>query len=215
MSTLEGATVYTVGNLEYGSFGFAAKWRQQIKDSLEPIGIRVLSPLNNAFKTFSPESAGWNKELKTRLQEPENWDFVHEEAKKIRNRDLAMVDISTFLIACLDPTLPTFGTIDEIITAKRACKPVFLVIPDKGYKGIPIWLASYFKPSWVYSSIEQVISEIYKINQNPIENLNNKYWKILNDDFLQLSKLKEARSQPIRTSAEAYNQFDKIQVYEG
>lgn len=178
LGTLKGTTVYTIGNLEYGSFGFAAKWRQKIKDHLEPIGIKVLSPLDNVFKTFSPESSGWNKRLKEDLLNPERWEFVHEEAKKIRNRDLAMVDISTFLIASLDTSLPTFGTIDEIVTAKRSCKPVFLVIPNKGYSGIPIWLASYFKPSWVYSSIEEVISVVYKINDSPIEDLNNKYWKI-------------------------------------
>ena len=178
MHTLKGTTVYTIGNLEYGSFGFAAKWRQEVRESLEPIGVRVLSPLDNVFKTFAPESAGWNKSLKEDLKNPKKWNFVHEEAKKIRNRDLAMVDISTFLIACLDPTLPTFGTIDEIITAKRACKPVFLVIPEKGYEGIPIWLASYFKYNWVYNSLKQVLIQLHMINENPVEDLNNKYWKI-------------------------------------
>lgn len=180
MDTLKGSKVYTIGNLEYGSFGFAAKWRQQIKDELEPLGITVLSPLDNPFKTFVPETAGWNKALKESLQNPSEWDYVHEQAKLIRNRDLAMVDISTFLIACLDPTTPTFGSIDEIITAKRSCKPVFLVIPEKGYSGIPIWLASYFKPSWVYSSVDDVISMVKHINSHDVNELNNKYWKILN-----------------------------------
>ena len=178
MGTLSNTTVYTIGNLEYDSFSFAAKWRDLIAQELNPLGIRVLSPLDNVFKTFSPESAGWNKKLKEDLKNPKYWDEVHEEAKKIRNRDLAMVDISTFLIAVLNPEKPTFGTTDEIITAKRACKPVFLVIPDKGYAGIPIWLASYFKPSWVYSSVNDVIGKLKIIDQEPVENLNNKYWKI-------------------------------------
>lgn len=179
METLKGSTVYTIGNLEYGSFGFAAKWRQQIKDEFEPLGIRVLSPLDNPFKSFAPESSGWNKFLKESLQSPDKWEYVHEEAKLIRNRDLAMVDISTFIIACLDPTVPTFGTVDELVTSKRSCKPVFLVIPEKGYSGIPIWLASYFKPNWVYSSIEEVINVVKEINNNDASQLNNKYWKIL------------------------------------
>jgi nucleoside 2-deoxyribosyltransferase len=179
MNTLSGTRAYTVGNLEFDSFASAAKWRQLLSDALTPIGVQILSPLDNVFKTFAPESAGWNKELKERLQNPSHWDFVHEEAKKIRNRDLCQVDISTFIVAVLNPDKPTFGTTDEIITAKRACKPVFLVIPDKGYSGIPIWLASYFKPNWVYSSIDEVIQELYRINNSPVEDLNNKYWKIL------------------------------------
>ena len=64
------------------------------------------------------------------------------------------------------------------ITSKRASKPIFLVIPDKGYRGIPIWLASYFKPNWVYESVDQVVQELYRIDSEPAENLNNKYWKI-------------------------------------
>lgn len=178
MDTLRGTRVYTIGNLEYDSFSSAAEWRQKLIKSFDPLGIQVLSPLDNHLKTFKPESAGWNKELREKLQDPSKWDEVHEAAKSIRNRDLSYVDCSQFLIAVLNPEKPTFGTVDEIITAKRSCKPVFLVIPDRGYSGIPIWLASYFKPNWVYSSLDDVIKEVYKINGEPVENLNNKYWKI-------------------------------------
>lgn len=180
MHTLKGSTVYTVGNLEYDSFSYAAEWRDKIKKELTPLGIRVLSPLDSVFKTFKEEAAGFNKHLKENLLNPARWMYVHDEAQKIRNRDLAMVDISTFLIGVLDPTKPTFGTIDEIITAKKACKPVFLVIPDKGYTAIPIWLASYFKPDWVYNSVDKVIEEVKRIDSRPAEELNNKYWKIFN-----------------------------------
>jgi nucleoside 2-deoxyribosyltransferase len=178
MNTLKGTTVYTIGNLEYDNFTYAAKWRQQITDELTPHGIRVLSPLDNVFQTFQAEQAGFNRKLKQDLLDKSKWESVHESAKLIRNRDLAMVDVSTFIVCVLDPTKPTFGTIDEIITAKRACKPVFLVIPEKGYSGIPIWLASYFKPEWVYSSVEDAIEAIRFIDRNPVSNLNNKYWKI-------------------------------------
>lgn len=179
MGTLEGTKAYTVGNLEFDSFTSAAKWRQQLVEALTPIGVQILSPLENAFKTFKPESAGWNKELKRMLQDPSKWGDVHEAAKNIRSKDLCYVDISTFIVAVLNPEKPTYGLVDELITGKRSCKPIFLVIPEKGYSGIPIWLASYFKPSWVYSSIEQVIEELYRINDAPVEELNNKYWKIL------------------------------------
>lgn len=178
MGTLAGTKAYTVGNLEFDSFTSAAKWRQQLVEALNPIGVQILSPLDNPFKTFQPESAGHNRRLREMLQDPAKWDEVHKQAQLIRNRDLAMVDASQLIVAVLDATKPTFGTTDEIITAKRSCKPVFLVVPDKGYSGIPIWLASYFKPSWVYSSIEQVIKELYRINDAPVEELNNKYWKI-------------------------------------
>lgn len=184
MNTLSGTKIYTIGNLEYGSFKEAESWRDKVKEKLEPLNIKILSPLDNLFKTFTPESEGWNKKLKEMLKNSENWDFVHKETQKIRNRDLAMVDRSDFIICVLDITKPTYGTTDEIITAKKACKPVFLVIPESqnvvgGYASCPIWLCSYFKPNWVYSSLEEVIEKIYDINNKPAEELNNKYWKIL------------------------------------
>lgn len=178
MNTLSNTRCYTVGNLEYGCFGFAAEWRDYLKEKLSPIGVEILSPLDNPFKTFKPESSGWNKKLKEMLQDPHNWDIVHEESQKIRNRDLAMVDRADFLIGVLDPNTPTFGLTDEVITAKRQMKPVFLVIPELGYKGCPIWLCSYFKPHWVYKSIDDVIEGLYKIDKSPPEELNSKYWKI-------------------------------------
>lgn len=179
MDTLKNTKCYTIGNLEYSSFSDAAIWRQYLKEKLEPIGVTILSPLDNPFKTFQPESAGWNKQLKDLLKTPDNWLHVHEEARKIRNRDLAMVDRSDFLICVLDINRPTYGTVDEIISAKRQNKPVFLVIPEYGYTACPIWLCSYFKPSWVYKSLDEVVEELYNINNTDANELNNKYWKIL------------------------------------
>lgn len=176
--TLYGSKCYTIGNLEFDSFASAKVWRDVLKEELEPLGIQILSPLDNVFKSFHPEAAGYNKQLREMLQDPAKWNEVHEKAKNIRNRDLAMVDASQFLIGVLNTEKPTFGFTDEVITAKRNQKPVFLVIPDKGYEGIPIWLASYFKPNWVYRNIEEVIVEVKKINSESIENLNNKYWKL-------------------------------------
>jgi len=178
MNTLNGTRAYTVGNLEFDSFTSAAQWRQKLIEALTPIGIQILSPLDNMFKTFHPETAGWNRELRSMLKDPNRWNEVHEAAKLVRNRDLAMVDASQFLVAVLNPDKPTFGTTDELITAKRSCKPIFLVIPERGYSAIPIWLASYFKPEDVYESVDEVIRELYRINSEPVENLNNKYWKI-------------------------------------
>lgn len=176
MDLLNGTKTYTIGNLQYASFDHAREWRQYLKDKLVPIGITVLSPLDKVFKNFPQEDEKMQDKLKKAL---ENGDFnyVHNESKSIRARDLAMCDISTFLIAYLDVTKPTIGSIDEIITSKRSSKPVFLVI-DGGYKKIPIWLASYFRPNWVYNSLDEVINILYKIN-NGKEEINNKYWKIL------------------------------------
>lgn len=175
---LRGTTAYTIGNLQYSSFKFAKQWRDELKEKLDPIGVKVLSPLDKVFKNYEAEGSDKNKELIAALQKGK-FDYVHEEALKIRSRDLRLVDHAVFLVAVLDVTKPSVGSIDEIITAKRAAKPVFLVIPNSGYKQIPIWLASYFKPQWVYKNLDEVVEILFAIDEGK-EEINSKYWKIPN-----------------------------------
>ncbi len=173
---LWGTKAYTIGNLQYGSFDHAREWRQYLKVNLEPLGIDILSPLDKPFKNFEREDENLQFKMKEDLNLG-NYEKVHQGMKIVRNRDLALCDISTFLIAYIDPNKPTWGSPDEIVTSKRNQKPVFLVL-DGGYRNIPLWLASYFRPNWVYEDLDQVISTLVKIDQREIE-INNKYWKIL------------------------------------
>lgn len=177
MGLLKDTKCYTIGPLEFGSFDKAISWRQSLKDELCPLGIDILSPLDKVFKNFPKEGRGFNQHLREELKKG-NFDYVHTEMKQIRTRDLALCDLSTFLIAYLDINIPTFGSVDEIITSKRNQKPIFLII-DGGYKNIPLWLSSYFKPNWVYNDLDSVVAIIKKINSGE-EQINNKYWKILN-----------------------------------
>ncbi len=178
MNLLKGTNCYTIGQLQHGCFSFAKSWRDELKSKLSPIGVKILSPLDRMFRNFPEESANLNSELQQQLKDGKYY-WVHEQMKAIRARDLAACDLSTFLIAVLDPNRITWGATDEIITSKRNCKPVFLIIPDKGYSEIPLWLASYFKPNWVYKNIDEVVNVLYQINSGEID-INNKYWKILN-----------------------------------
>ncbi len=179
MGLLKGTVTYTVGNLQYGCFDAAKSWRDSLKEQLSPLGIRILSPLDKMFRNFEKEGKDFNKELVQALKEGRH-QWVHEQAKSIRSRDLSACDVSQFLIAYLDPTKPTFGSTDEIITAKRNLKPVFLIL-DGGYSNCPIWLCSYFKPHWVYPSLDKVVDTLKKIDTGEIE-INTKYWKILENE---------------------------------
>lgn len=177
MHLLNNTKCYTIGPLECGSFKEAIKWRTYLQEKLQPLNIKILSPLDKMFKNFPVENENLNKELKRALKDGK-YEWVHEQMKIIRNRDLAACDFSTFLVAVMEPNQATWGSTDEIITSKRNQKPVFLVIPNEGYSAIPLWLSSYFRPNWVYKSLDEVIDTIYKIDKGQIE-VNNKYWKIL------------------------------------
>ena len=177
MNLLKGTNCYTIGQLQHGCFDYAKEWRAYLQEQFNDLGIKILSPLDRMFRNFPAEGENLNNELKQALKDGK-YDWVHEQMKRIRSRDLAACDFSTFLIAVLDPNKITWGATDEIITAKRNQKPVFLVIPEKGYSEIPLWLSSYFRPNWVYKDLDEVINVVKKIDLGEIE-INSKYWKIL------------------------------------
>ena len=176
--------VYLAGNLEHEDFTYAQGWRDYFKEQTKDLGLICLSPLDKIFINYEKEG----KDLQVRLkQKLVDGDFlsVCETMRHVRSRDLACADIALFLVVVLNPKVPTFGTVDEIITSKRANRPVFLVIPDLGFRGIPLWLASYFRPEWVYKCLDDVIIQLRKIDAGEVE-LNSKYWRILAPEFKQL-----------------------------
>ncbi len=170
-----------IGQLEYGCFNNARQWREDFSEKVQDMGIITFSPLDHVFLNYEVEDKNFQDQIKAALQNGD-YDFAHEQMKKIRSRDLYLCDISDFLVGVLNPKLPTFGTIDEIITSKRANKPVFLVV-EGGYKNLPLWLCSYFKKEWVYNSLEEVIAVLRKIDSGEIV-INSKYWRLVNKNYL-------------------------------
>lgn len=174
---------YLCGNLEYEQEGFTKEWRNYFKEKVKDMGITCFSPLDKVFKDFGePETHGFQTHLKDALQRGE-YQYVHEKMKVVRDRDLRMVDLANFLVTVINPNIPTIGTIDEVLTGLEQRKPVLMVIPGLGYKGLALWLTSYFKPHWVYDSIDGAINELKKIDSGEIK-LNLKYWRIPNEEYL-------------------------------
>lgn len=181
MNTLRGSKCYLAGNLEFEDWNFSISWRTEFEERVAPLGIKVLSPLKSVFKNFPKEAKDFTLQLKAALAAGD-YNFVHEQSKLIRSKDLNLCDIATFLVINLNPSKPTFGTIDELITASRAKKPIFLIIKG-GYTNIPIWLAGYVKPEFVFNSLNDVIDELFRLDSLPNSCLNNKYWRLLEKEY--------------------------------
>lgn len=174
------AKVYLCCQLQFGDFDEVRRDHDYFKEQTKGIGLTVLSPLDRMFLSFEMESKELHFELKERLKNGD-FDYVHEQAQLIRNRDLNACDLSTFIVAKLDPNVPAFGLTDEVITSKRNGRPVFLIISG-GFANCPIWLCSYFKPSWVYNDYDSVIKKLVEINEGKQE-INPKTWKILSEQY--------------------------------
>jgi len=178
---LHGTKTYLIGNLEKEDSSFTLAWRSKFINETKPMGIVCMSPLDHVFVNFPTERAD-NREYLINLREQGDLQSVHVAMKNIRRKDLAMVDHSTFVVGVLNTTIPGYGTIEELAVTQRANKPLFLVV-HPSIKKVPLWIAGMFPPSCFYSSIDDVLVDLKKIDSGNVI-LNPKYWRIFDKQYI-------------------------------
>lgn len=180
MNILNKTRCYLAGNLQEEDPKFTVSWRAEFKQEAEKMGIVTLSPLDRVFINFELESPEFREKMFECL-ESGDMITVHEKMKAIRRRDLAMIDHSNFVVAVLNATLPTFGTIEELSFAQRANKPVFIVVTPN-YTRIPLWLLGMFKPTVFYRRLRDVIDDLKSLDSGE-RDLNQEEWRIFSPEY--------------------------------
>jgi nucleoside 2-deoxyribosyltransferase len=171
---LSGCSVYLSGPIEYTT-DMGAGWRSFLSDILEgAFGITILDPLKNHFVNLPFNDAEIVAEI-NKAREQNDYELIHQEAKKIIQRDIRLVDLADFVIALIDPSIPTFGTTHEVVVAAQQRKPILVYTPDK--KKFPIWMSGLLKPSTVFDDWGDLLNHLTDITSGKIE-IDSKYWKI-------------------------------------
>ena len=98
------------------------------------------------------------------------WEEAQEFVKTFRRYDLRGVDTCNLVIAMIDLDVHLCGTYDEVFTAEREGKPIF-VIMGKGQKkeDIPTWMVSFINPDEIFESVDECIDYLEKIDEGVIE----------------------------------------------
>lgn len=173
-NVLDRSWCYLAGPIECVSDGGVA-WRREFIKLAKQVNLKIefLDPTNKPGKTLHQinEDRNYQKSLKIAGKWKELCDFVSE----YRRLDLRIVDQSDFLVAMIDPTIPQWGTSNEIYEAERQHKPIFFVCKG-GLVNLPNWLFGLVNlpdeskgiRSNVFDNIEDVISELIKINNGEI-----------------------------------------------
>jgi hypothetical protein len=100
--------------------------------------------------------------------------------KEIRAHDLRLVDISDFLICHISPKRMSWGTQEEITTAVREKKPVYISI-EGGKCKAPLWLLGMMPHEFIFDSIEHIITQIKRIDSGNLGMSDN--WKLLRAEY--------------------------------
>lgn len=151
-------------------------WRDEITPDLQAMGVTVFDPYEKPFINAPEEDANIHKSLQRKMLDGQ-LDDVASHMKQIRRVDLSMVDRADFLIFYINPTVPTFGTIEELVTAVRAKKPIFMVV-EGGKSRTPFWIMGMLPHKYIYDNMAEVISMLNKIHVGEID-IDSERWRLL------------------------------------
>ena len=166
-----------VGHMQYKS---GRDWRGYVTEELSPLGVTVFDPYHKPFVEDVDEDEPARVEM-LQMMEDGKYDELTRRMKKVRNYDLNLVDRSDFIIANLQPEIASWGSAEEIVTAVREQKPVFVAI-EGGKVKTPLWMLAMFPHKYIYNSIEEVVDIIKKIDSGEVR-LDSGRWKLLKREY--------------------------------
>jgi len=174
---LENTRTYLVGHMQYVS---GRNWREYAEDRLIPMGIKIFNPYKKPFVKDVDE----DEDMREKVQQDMEKGFfsdVAQRMKLIRSYDLNLVDRSDFIIAHLLPEVASWGSAEEIVTAVRMKKPIFISM-EGGKSKTPLWMMGMLPHHYIYDSIEEVINMIEQIN-NGDKKIDSDRWRLLRRDL--------------------------------
>lgn len=177
MNLLNKTKTYLVGHMQYAD---GSSWRQYVRQKLSPIGITVFDPYDKPFIKDVDEGSEIRKSL-SELMASEKYDEVQGRMKEIRIYDLNLVDRSDFIIAHIIPDVASWGSAEELVTANRSKKPIFLSV-EGGKKKCPLWLLGTIPHRYIYDNLTDVISTINAIDRGEIK-IDSDRWRLLREEY--------------------------------
>jgi len=177
MNALFKTRTYLVGHMQYVS---GRDWREYTEEELRPLGIRIFNPYKKPFVKDVEEDEG--ARAKT-LEDMERgyYNDVAERMRTIRSYDLNLVDRSDFIIAHLLPDVASWGSAEEIVTAVRMKKPIFVSM-EGGKKATPLWMMGMMPHKYIYDSIEDIMEMIKDIDEGKKE-IDSDRWRLLKEEL--------------------------------
>ena len=174
---LDKTKTYLVGHMQYVS---GRNWREEVAENLNKIGITCFDPYKKPFIRDVEEDEATRQEMETWMK-TKQYDRVTDRMKTVRAYDLNLVDRSDFIVAHLVPEVASWGSAEEIVTAVRMKKPVFVSM-EGGKAKTPLWMLGMFPNKYIYNNVEEIVEMLYAIDggSKPID---SDRWRLLRKEF--------------------------------
>ena len=174
---LERTKTYLVGHMQYAS---GRNWRDYVEEELAPRNIQIFNPYKKPFVKDVDEDESARVKVH---QDMENgfYEDVAIRMREIRSYDLNLVDRSDFIMAHLLPEVASWGSAEEIVTAVRMKKPIFISM-EGGKSKTPLWMMGMMPHKYIYDSIEEVVDMIKKIDTGQ-KAIDSYRWRLLRKEL--------------------------------
>jgi hypothetical protein len=119
-----------------------ASWRDRLTPELTDIGIKVQNPVKDEVKKINPPEGMNYKEYLFKLKVQGKRNILKQVVARIKIADLRCVAESDFIICNWENSVPTVGTIEELVRASDWNIPVYILTNDN-ISDINEWLLSF------------------------------------------------------------------------
>jgi len=174
---LRNTKTYLVGAMEYKN---GRRWREDFTKKMSEIGVICFDPYKKPFVIDVDETEDVHERL-VDLRTEGNYDEVSRIMKKIRAFDLGLTDRADFIVAYIDPSVFTTGSLEEIFWSNRMKKVIFLVI-EGGKKKCPLWLFGAIPHKYIYNNLDEVVEVLKRIDSGEKE-MDSDRWRLLKPAF--------------------------------
>ena len=174
---LEKTKTYLVGHMQYAD---GRNWRDDVELELEPLGITVFNPYKKPFVKDVDE----DEQARQRMSDDMANGYYNDVAERmsvVRSYDLNLVDRSDFIIAHLLPDVASWGSAEELVTAVRMKKPIFISM-EGGKSQTPLWMMGMLPHHYIYDSVDEVLDMIKQIDSGS-KDIDSDRWRLLRKDL--------------------------------
>lgn len=164
MRHLNGKSVYLSGSM-HSLNDCGTSWRDDITPRLESMGITVLDPCK---KIILPQNGadeiGADKERFRKIAVAEDWKKLKEDFWPVVRYDLRCVDLANFIIFNYDASVPTIGTIHELVVATFEKKVILLKYNRSQLHLFNPWIATFIKENHFFYDWEHMFEHLEKVD---------------------------------------------------
>jgi hypothetical protein len=150
---------YLVGHMQYAN---GRNWRDHVEEELGKLNIVTFNPYKKPFVKDVNE----DEETRYSLEHCQKHGYFNDVAKRmslVRSYDLNLVDRSDFIIAHILPEVASWGSAEELVTAVRMKKPIFISMEGGKHK-TPLWIMGMLPHHYIYDSVEEVLDMVKQID---------------------------------------------------